>query len=155
MSTGLYFLELFLMFLPLIIENQSAGNSVFSMLITIKFAAELLRVTQQTAYLWARIDRIPGVLRIGRTIRIDEDQLNDFIRRGGNRGLEPAVVSRYEIREIPARGHAGGSPRNDAGGPVPPELSFRAKADPGPAATDAPKTWMGRHGESRPDSDDE
>ena len=125
------------------------------MLITIKVAAELLKVTQQTAYNWARTDRMPGVLRIGRTIRIDEDLLKDFIRRGGNRGLEPAEVSRYEIREIPSRGHAGGSSRNDAGGPVPLELSFRAKADSGPDATDAPKTWMGRHGECRPDVDDE
>lgn len=112
-----------------------------------------MKVTQQTAYNWARTDRIPGVLRIGRTIRIDEDLLNDFIRRGGNRGLEPVEVSRYEIREIASRGHAGGAARNDAGGPIPLELSFRAKAS-GPDASDAPKTWMGRHGESRPDVDE-
>lgn len=123
------------------------------MLITVKAAAELLKVTQQTAYLWARTDKIPGVLRIGRTIRIDDDQLTDFIKRGGNRGLEPAEVSRHEIRQIPSRGHAGGCARNDANGPVPLELSFRARAVSGPDATDAPETWMGRHGESRPDVD--
>jgi excisionase family DNA binding protein len=124
------------------------------MLITIRLAAELLKVTEQTAYYWARTDRIPGVLKIGRTIRIDEDQIKDFIRRGGNRGLGPADVQRYQINQVPAREHAGGSARNDAGGPIPAELSLKAlKADLVRAGAEGPETWMGRHGEPRPDDD--
>jgi excisionase family DNA binding protein len=52
-------------------------------LLTVKEAAELLRVTQARTYQLLRSGFIPGV-RIGRQIRVDESALHQWVARGGH-----------------------------------------------------------------------
>ncbi len=52
-------------------------------LLTVKEAAEFLRVTQARTYQLLRSGFIPGV-RIGRQIRVDESALHQWVARGGH-----------------------------------------------------------------------
>ena len=50
---------------------------------TINEVADILAVRSSTAYDLARQNRIPGVVRMGRLVRVDLDVLDDWIAEGG------------------------------------------------------------------------
>ncbi|MEW6523647.1 MAG: helix-turn-helix domain-containing protein [Bacillota bacterium] len=52
-------------------------------LLTIQEVAEILRVTNSRAYEMARTGLLPGVVRLGRQIRVNKVALDEFIRNGG------------------------------------------------------------------------
>lgn len=55
--------------------------------LTVDEAAELLRVNRKTLYEAIREDQVPGVIRLGRTIRLGRDALLDWLR-GQGRSLD-------------------------------------------------------------------
>jgi excisionase family DNA binding protein len=57
--------------------------SVARTLLTPSEAAEVLRVTDYRIHHLARRGRIPGVVRIGRQVRFDAVELDEFIKGGG------------------------------------------------------------------------
>jgi hypothetical protein len=52
-------------------------------LLRIRDVASIMDVPLQRAYELARIGMIPGVVRIGRQIRVDPEKLQEFIDGGG------------------------------------------------------------------------
>ena len=52
-------------------------------LLTAVEAAQLLAITPARFYELARSGRLPGVVRLGRQVRVDADQLEAFIATGG------------------------------------------------------------------------
>jgi excisionase family DNA binding protein len=58
--------------------------------LTITEVARRLRVSRNSAYELARLGRIPGVLRLGRTIRVSRTAFDDWLAKGeATRGLAP------------------------------------------------------------------
>jgi len=53
---------------------------------TISEIAERFRVSPDTVYSWIERDLLPGVVRIGGTIRVDRMQLDAFVNTGGQPG---------------------------------------------------------------------
>ncbi len=51
---------------------------------TMRDAAEALGIPLASAYELARDDRLPGVVRIGRLVRIDLERLDAWIDSGGD-----------------------------------------------------------------------
>ena len=51
--------------------------------LTIEEVARILKVSSSRAYELARTGRIP-VVRLGRTVRVDPDQLSEWLARGGS-----------------------------------------------------------------------
>ena len=56
-----------------------------SRLLTVKQAAKLLRVPVSWVYERTRHDAMPGLVRIGKYVRVRESILLDFIESGGER----------------------------------------------------------------------
>jgi excisionase family DNA binding protein len=54
------------------------------MLLTVREAADVLRVTPQRVYELIRAELLPGI-RLGRQVRVDEAQLQTWIADGGRR----------------------------------------------------------------------
>lgn len=52
-------------------------------LLTIAEVAQLLRVGEARAYSLIRENRLPGVVRLGRQVRVNETTLLAFIEEGG------------------------------------------------------------------------
>jgi excisionase family DNA binding protein len=61
-------------------------------LLTIREVASLMSVPLQRAYELARTGTIPGVVRIGRQIRVNPAELQRFIDAGGAPLKEPNTV---------------------------------------------------------------
>jgi excisionase family DNA binding protein len=55
-------------------------------LLTIPEVAAVFRVPRARAYELARLGTIPGVIRLGKQIRIDEGKLRAFLDAGGTSG---------------------------------------------------------------------
>ena len=55
--------------------------------LTVDEAARLLRVNRKTLYDAVREGRVPGVVRMGRTIRIGRDALLEWLRGNGSPAL--------------------------------------------------------------------
>jgi excisionase family DNA binding protein len=55
-------------------------------LATVEWVAQRLGVRLHRVYDLVREDRLPGVVRLGRQIRIDPDRLEEFIASGGDCG---------------------------------------------------------------------
>jgi excisionase family DNA binding protein len=66
---------------------------IHSNLLTVEEVAAVLRVPRARAYELARTGVIPGVVRIGRQVRVDSGRLEGFIRKGG-RALRPLDSTR-------------------------------------------------------------
>ena len=62
-------------------------------LLTVVEAAERLNIARWRAYAEIRAGRLPGVVKIGHTIRVDPDALERWIARGGHLELDPAEAS--------------------------------------------------------------
>lgn len=58
-------------------------------LLKVAEVAKRLRITRDRAYRWAQQGTIPGVVRVGRTVRINEDELESWLKSGGDRA-EPS-----------------------------------------------------------------
>lgn len=56
-------------------------------LLTIDEAARLLRVNRKTLYDAVKVNHVPGVVRVGRTIRISRDALLQWLRGNGGPAL--------------------------------------------------------------------
>lgn len=54
-----------------------------SNLVKVEEVAEVLKVTRQRAYELIRRNMIPGVVRLGRQVRVDLEELEEWIKRGG------------------------------------------------------------------------
>jgi excisionase family DNA binding protein len=52
-------------------------------LLTVGQASELLNVSESRVYALVREHRLPGVVRIGRTLRVDPVVLQQYIASGG------------------------------------------------------------------------
>lgn len=57
------------------------SNDAFPELLRIPEAARLLGVRRQTIYRWAAEGKVPGLIRVGRTMRVNADVLRDWIAR--------------------------------------------------------------------------
>ncbi|MDY7229828.1 helix-turn-helix domain-containing protein [Hyalangium rubrum] len=55
--------------------------------LTVEEAAGLLRVNRKTFYEAVRLGKVPGVIRVGRTIRISREALLGWIRGNGGPAL--------------------------------------------------------------------
>ena len=62
--------------------RERAHESQLPPVLTVEQAAKLLMVTEQTIYAAISRRELPGVRRIGRTIRIHRDSLLDWLRSG-------------------------------------------------------------------------
>ena len=65
-------------------------------LLTLPEAARVLRIREGRAYDLARKGLLPGVVRIGRSVRIDENRLREWLQTGGT--TLPAEVSGSRTR---------------------------------------------------------
>ncbi|HWQ52268.1 MAG TPA: helix-turn-helix domain-containing protein [Bryobacteraceae bacterium] len=63
-----------------------------------KDVAGRLGVSRDAVYAWARKGQLPGAVRIGGTLRIDDDELSKFLRSGGAL-VRHARVLRPELAE--------------------------------------------------------
>ena len=54
-----------------------------SNLVRVEEVAEVLNVTRQRAYELIRRNMVPGVVRLGRQVRVDLEELEEWIKRGG------------------------------------------------------------------------
>jgi excisionase family DNA binding protein len=59
-----------------------------SNLVKVEEVAEVLNVTRQRAYELIRRNMIPGVVRLGRQVRVDLEELEEWIKRGGKASLD-------------------------------------------------------------------
>jgi len=56
------------------------------MYLKVREISQRFGVSKDTVYAWARTGRIPGVVRIAGTVRIDLEKFDEFIQRGGTGG---------------------------------------------------------------------
>ena len=72
------------------------NQSMMPRYITPMEVARRLRVSRASVYVWARSGRLPGAVRINGTLRINRDELESYLRRGGDltaaHTLEPLAV---------------------------------------------------------------
>lgn len=52
-------------------------------LLTANEVAGVFKKPVASIYAWAREGRLPGVVRVGRSIRFDADKIEEFIANGG------------------------------------------------------------------------
>jgi excisionase family DNA binding protein len=64
---------------------NAAGNYEIPKLLTLSEVSDTLRVTYWRVAELARKGAIPGVVRIGRHVRVRQDALAEFIQNGGFR----------------------------------------------------------------------
>ncbi len=76
-------------------------------LLTIDEVAERLTIRKPHVYSLIKQGKLPGVVRLGRALRIHETHLENFVARGGT---EP---------ELGDGGSGNGSPEMDSGAPPP------------------------------------
>lgn len=67
--------------------EAGAGAATLPPALTVDEAARLLRVNRKTLYDAVRDGRIPGVIRMGRSIRIGRDALLGWLRGNGGPAL--------------------------------------------------------------------
>lgn len=60
-------------------------NATEPRLIRIEEAARRLQIGRSKAYQLAATGELPGVVRLGRSVRVSEPRLNEFIRGGDER----------------------------------------------------------------------
>ena len=93
-----------------------------------------LGYTTATIKHWAKLGRLPGAVFIGRHVRFDPEQVEAFIRAGGQRPQLATTGSHLNmnIRHHGHRAHAGGQPRNDRSRRDPAKaLGYLVQPDPG------------------------
>lgn len=56
-------------------------DGAFPELLRIPEAATLLGVRRQTIYRWAAEGKVPGLIRVGKTLRVNADVLREWIAR--------------------------------------------------------------------------
>jgi excisionase family DNA binding protein len=70
-------------------------------MLTITQIAERLQVSPVAAYGWARQGLLPGVVRVGGTVRVDASAFEDFLRAGGcqtRKSRRPTATAVEEAR---------------------------------------------------------
>ncbi|WP_316563210.1 helix-turn-helix domain-containing protein [Myxococcus sp. MxC21-1] len=69
-------------------QNDGAGAPVpFPEMLTVEEAAAFLRVNRKTLYEAVRLGSVPGVVRLGRTIRINKSALIGWVQGNGSPAL--------------------------------------------------------------------
>ncbi|WP_346728510.1 helix-turn-helix domain-containing protein [Corallococcus exiguus] len=69
-------------------QNDGAGAPVpFPEMLTVEEAAAFLRVNRKTLYEAVRLGSVPGVVRLGRTIRINKSALIGWVQGNGGPAL--------------------------------------------------------------------
>jgi predicted DNA-binding transcriptional regulator AlpA len=71
---------------------------------TIAKVASLLDISRHRAYTLARKGILPGVVRLGRQVRVDPDRLTAFIDSGG-KPLPPTIQERRAIADLRLEPH--------------------------------------------------
>ena len=66
-------------------EPQSAGQDGFAPILNVDELAELLRMNRKSVYAAIRRGEIPGVRRVGRTIRVSRDAVLKWLGDGQGR----------------------------------------------------------------------
>jgi len=62
--------------------------------LTVAEIASRLRVSRDAVYGWVRSGKLPGVIRIAGTVRVDEHVLDEFLRAGGGLGKTALSATR-------------------------------------------------------------
>jgi excisionase family DNA binding protein len=68
-------------------DELTGDASALPSVLTVDEAARLLRVNRKTLYESVRLRQIPGVVRMGRSIRIGRDALLEWLRGNGSPAL--------------------------------------------------------------------
>jgi excisionase family DNA binding protein len=68
-------------------DAERAGSPVLPPVLTVDEAARLLRVNRKTLYDAVRAGEVPGVVRLGRSIRIGRDALLRWMEGNGSPAL--------------------------------------------------------------------
>ncbi len=69
-------------------ENLGSGENAFlpttdlPMVLTVEEFAELLRIARASAYRAVRAGEVPGVVRVGKTLRINRDTVLRWLEQG-------------------------------------------------------------------------
>jgi excisionase family DNA binding protein len=68
-------------------NNEAGAPSPLPDVLTVEEAAAFLRVNRKTFYEAVRLDSVPGVIRLGRVIRISKSALISWVQGNGGPAL--------------------------------------------------------------------